>query len=124
MTDADLIKIASEFRKGMLGKKPSRMCCAMVSYPLAGYLAALHEMECACVETDLGELNHVWIRLADGRALVPPSRRRLHGSHGRLVRAASKVDGQGIGPLTPALIGLAVAALAFLIVSVVRRKES
>ena len=32
--------------------------------------------------------------------------------------------GRGIGPLTPALIGLAVAALAFLIVSVVRRKES
>jgi SSS family solute:Na+ symporter len=32
--------------------------------------------------------------------------------------------GRGLGPVTPAFIGLAVAALAFLIVAVVRRKES
>jgi solute:Na+ symporter, SSS family len=31
--------------------------------------------------------------------------------------------GRGIGPFTPALIGLALAALAFIILSVVRRKE-
>jgi SSS family solute:Na+ symporter len=32
--------------------------------------------------------------------------------------------GRGFGPLTPALIGLVLAALAFLVVSLVRRKES
>jgi SSS family solute:Na+ symporter len=32
--------------------------------------------------------------------------------------------GRGFGPLTPALIGLVLAGLAFLIVSLVRRKES
>lgn len=49
----------------------------MVCIPLASYLRSLHGLKCDVVETDLsGDPDsewheHVWIRLADGRALDP-----------------------------------------------------
>jgi hypothetical protein len=31
----------------------------------------MHGVDCDAVESDLGEMNHIWIRLADGRSLDP-----------------------------------------------------
>lgn len=70
MTDAELIEVAAEFRAGIVGDGSSAWKCAMVCWPLAGYLAFLG-IECECIESDLGDCNHIWIRLADGRALDP-----------------------------------------------------
>jgi hypothetical protein len=70
MTDQELVQFATEFREGILGGRPSDWMCAAVSWPLASLLS-LHGTPCEAVESDLGECNHVWIRLADGRALDP-----------------------------------------------------
>lgn len=70
MTDAELIEFAAEFREGILNGRPSNWMCAAVCWPLATLLN-MHGVECEAVESDLGDLNHVWIRLADGRALDP-----------------------------------------------------
>lgn len=69
MSDDELIAIARDFRDGILGGRPSDMTCAMVSWPLAGYLQALCGVDCEAVESDLGHMNHIWIKLPDGRAL-------------------------------------------------------
>jgi len=71
MTDAELIEVAAGFREGMLGDADSTGTCAMVCWPLAGFLEAMHGIECECIESDLERTNHVWIKLADGRALDP-----------------------------------------------------
>lgn len=70
MTDAELLKFASEFREGILDGQPSAWMCAAVCWPLSTLLC-LHGVDNEAVETDLGEMNHVWLRLADGRALDP-----------------------------------------------------
>jgi hypothetical protein len=44
--------------------------CAAVSWPLAALLRC-SGVPCETVESDLGDCNHVWIRLEDGRALDP-----------------------------------------------------
>lgn len=71
LTNKQLIKIATGFRKGILLGEPSNLRCAMVCWPLAGLLKAAYGFECEPVESDLGEMNHVWLRLPDGRALDP-----------------------------------------------------
>lgn len=71
LTDAELVKIAEDFREGMIGSEPSAWRCAMVCMPLAGMLRAIYGMKVECVETDLGEMNHVWIKLPDSRVLDP-----------------------------------------------------
>lgn len=70
MTDAQIIEFASEFRAGILGDDPSNWRCGMVCFPLVTLLN-MHGVECDLVETDLGDMNHIWLRLADGRALDP-----------------------------------------------------
>ena len=70
MTDAELIEFATEFREGILDGGPSDMMCAAVCWPLVGLLN-ISGVKCEAVESDLGEYIHVWIRLADGRALDP-----------------------------------------------------
>jgi hypothetical protein len=70
MTDAELIEVATEFRKGILDGRTSQMMCAMVCWPLVGLLK-MYGQECESVESDLGHMNHIWIRLPDGRALDP-----------------------------------------------------
>lgn len=75
MTDADLIEIATEFREGVLGPDGAGDGqCAKVSLALAGYLRALCGVSCECVLSDHSDMatdfiDHVWIRLPDGRAL-------------------------------------------------------
>lgn len=70
MTDDELIEFAADFRDEILDGRPSSWMCAMVCWPLAGVLR-FNGVECECVESDLGHCNHIWIRLADGRALDP-----------------------------------------------------
>lgn len=70
ISDKRLIKIAAEFRKGMIGDKPSSGTCFMICAPLVSLLK-MYGVDGDLVESDLGEWNHVWIRLADGRALDP-----------------------------------------------------
>jgi hypothetical protein len=40
MTDDELIQVATDFREGILGRQPSTMMCAAVSWPLQGFLSA------------------------------------------------------------------------------------
>jgi hypothetical protein len=69
MVDDELVSIAREFRDGLLGGGSSWMMCAAVSWPLASYLRVFHDIDSEAIESDLGEMNHVWLRLSDGRAL-------------------------------------------------------
>lgn len=70
MTDEEIIEIATGFRAGILDGRPSNMMCAMVCWPLVGLLR-MYGLDCESVESDLGHMNHVWIKLKDGRALDP-----------------------------------------------------
>ena len=70
MTDDELIEFASEFREGILDEGPSDMMCAAVCWPLATLLS-MSGVTCRAIESDLGELNHIWLLLDDGRALDP-----------------------------------------------------
>jgi hypothetical protein len=69
-TDKQLLKIATEFRKGMLGKDSSRGYCGMVCFALQGYLNAMG-IKTTLYEGDWGEGNHIWMVLEDGRVLDP-----------------------------------------------------
>lgn len=70
MEDAALITFASEFRDGILDGAQSRWMCFAVCAPLSPLLR-LHGVENEIVESDLGDFNHIWLRLEDGRALDP-----------------------------------------------------
>ena len=70
MSDKQIIEFAASFRKGILGKRSSEWMCAAVSWPLVTLLN-MSGVKCEAVESDLGHCNHIWIRLADGRALDP-----------------------------------------------------
>jgi hypothetical protein len=74
MSDTQLREFATSFRNDILDGDSSVSMCAAVSWPLAALLRC-HGVSCETVESDLSEelgllyANHVWIRLADGRAL-------------------------------------------------------
>lgn len=70
MTDEELVKFADAFREGILDGGPSYMTCARVCRPLETLLV-LSGVKCEAVESDLGEFNHVWLKLEDGRVLDP-----------------------------------------------------
>jgi hypothetical protein len=67
VTDAELIDVATNFRREIVANDSSRKC-AMVSWPLEGFLSAMG-VECQCESVDFMEINHVFIRLSDGRIL-------------------------------------------------------
>lgn len=68
MTDKQLKRIAREMRRGILGKRSPYMMCMAVSAPLQGLLA-FHGVDAELVELDFTTVNHVVLRLADGRIL-------------------------------------------------------
>lgn len=70
MKDRELIEFATDFRKGILGDHSSKMMCFAVSAPLQGILSACG-VNSELVETDLGECNHLFLVLDDGRVLDP-----------------------------------------------------
>jgi hypothetical protein len=70
VSDKRIVKIARDFREGILdGGSPHLMCFA-VSAPLAGLLR-FYGVPADVVKSDLGWIEHYWIRLSDGRALDP-----------------------------------------------------
>lgn len=70
MTDRELIAFTREFRDGILdGGLPTMMCFA-VCVPLVTLLN-MSGVSAEMVETDLGWVNHFWLRLGDGRSLDP-----------------------------------------------------
>lgn len=71
MRRGELISIARGFRQGILGKRPSVGMCMAVCAPLQGFLSAVHGLETTIEEVDFGFINHVYLRLADGRILDP-----------------------------------------------------
>lgn len=89
MSDEDLVKFAAEFREGILDGRPSRWMCSMVCMPLAGLLS-INGVEAEVVVGDLGEFNHVWLRLADGRVLDP---------------TADQFNDYGFEPMPPVYLG-------------------
>ena len=74
MTDKQILKFASAFRNGIIGRKSSAMRCYMVSAPLATLLC-MNGISCKMVEGEVNlkdaHCNHFWIELADGRVLDP-----------------------------------------------------
>ena len=70
MTDDDLISAATGMREGILDGKSSEMACFMVATPLQGWLS-FQGIETELVEADLGDINHCWLELPDGRVLDP-----------------------------------------------------
>lgn len=70
MTDAELIEFVQEFRDGILDGHSSKMMCGAVCYPLVTLLN-MSGVKAELVESDLGDCNHVWMKLEDGRALDP-----------------------------------------------------
>ena len=70
MTDDEIVEFAADFRSGILDGRPSEFMCFMVCSPLATLLN-MHGVENEVIESDLGHMNHFWIKLSDGRALDP-----------------------------------------------------
>lgn len=73
MTDKELLRITTQFTKGLTGGDIHQKCY-MVTLPLHGYLsligvnAILIEGEVALTSETWG---HFWLKLADGRILDP-----------------------------------------------------
>lgn len=69
MRSRDIIRIARDFRRGILRGRPSAGMCLVVSAPLQGFLSAVYGMGADLEEADFGSTNHVYLRLPDGRIL-------------------------------------------------------
>lgn len=96
MTDKELLKLVAAFRRGLLGRRSGRMMCAVVVWPLEGFLI-FHGIECKAMETmeikfdgHIGEFNHVWLQLSDGRVLDP---------------TADQFNDLGFGPMPKVYLG-------------------
>lgn len=71
MTDKQLIRVARDFRDGILGGRSSHLMCFAIAAPLQGFLSAVYGVESTLEEIDFGDMNHVWLRLSDNRILDP-----------------------------------------------------
>lgn len=77
MRDKQLIKIARDFRRGMIGKNTAGGgFCGMICWPLSSMLSGIYGVKNECASADLDDeksdwANHVWIKLADGRVIDP-----------------------------------------------------
>lgn len=65
MTTRELKSVCLDFRRGILGRRSPENMCAVVSYPLSGYLCFLGVPN-KVVE---GSRVHIWIELDDGRII-------------------------------------------------------
>ena len=72
LTDADLIKLSTQFRYGVIGRTKSWGKCLLVTSPLYCYLKFL-KVDCKMIEgyVTIGDniTNHYWILLPDNRIL-------------------------------------------------------
>ena len=69
-TSKKLVKIATEFRDGMLQGLPSVAMCFVICSALIGYLR-YEGIECELIEGEVGNSNHFWIELTEGNILDP-----------------------------------------------------
>lgn len=70
MNDQEIIDFAMSFRDGILSGHESDWLCFAISAPLQALLSG-YGIDTAIVEVDLGECNHVFLKLKDGRVLDP-----------------------------------------------------
>jgi hypothetical protein len=70
-TDAELLALTAEFRAGILDGRPSTNMCALVCYPLEGYLSFLGVKVTLQYGDPVRQRDHVWLELPDGRVLDP-----------------------------------------------------
>lgn len=80
MKDKQLLRFATHFRTGLIGKGDASMRCFMVSAPLATLLEA-HGVKNRLVEGRVGYCGHYWLELADGRVLDPTADQFNHLRH-------------------------------------------
>lgn len=76
MTDKKLIKITTQFTKGIIGKDTTKGKCFMVCSALQSYLTIM-DVKCKLikgvikVKSEKEIWNHFWLKLNDGRILDP-----------------------------------------------------
>lgn len=68
MTNQELIEIATEFRKAILGRKKPKGMCAKVSWALQGFLSFMGEHTTAH-ESSVGDWNHVYLVTESGTVI-------------------------------------------------------
>lgn len=79
MTHKELLKIATDFRDGMIGNGPSDSMCFVVSAPLQCFLSMVYGYETEMIEARITvesymgviECHHWFLRLPDGCILDP-----------------------------------------------------
>lgn len=74
MTDAKLIKFVTGFRSGICGRGGSEYMCFAVCAPLVTLLnmnGVKSSLRDGVVKFEIGEINHYWIELEDGRVVDP-----------------------------------------------------
>ncbi len=81
MTNKQILKYVTNFRKGVLGKMPSNYMCFAVCSPLHSMLS-LMDISCQLiqgeVETEKFTYGHYWIELSDGM-IIDPTADQLEG---------------------------------------------
>lgn len=70
MSERELRRVVTEFRDGILCGRPSEGMCFAVCAALQGYLD-MFGLDTEMVEANFAEINHVWLRLPDGRIIDP-----------------------------------------------------
>ena len=70
MTQSEILKTATNFRKGMIGRQSSKSWWFMISAPLEGLLRVMG-CDCQLVEGHVGRDCHFWLKLPDGNILDP-----------------------------------------------------
>ena len=70
MKDKQLTSTALAFREGVIENKLSANWCYAISAPLEGYLNFIG-VDCKLSVGYIGEIEHFWLTLSDGRILDP-----------------------------------------------------
>lgn len=97
MTDKELLRIVTGFRKGILGRRKSLKMCYAICCPLQGYLSitgfetVLTEGKIKLASHNKGiTINHFWLTLKDGRIIDP---------------TADQFNGMGYDAMPPVYLG-------------------
>lgn len=70
MVDDEFLRdFCLEFRKGIIGRRKSKGMCAVVTWALQGYLSFALNLKTEVHESEVGNWNHVYLVMEDGRVL-------------------------------------------------------